>query len=249
MVFEKVSPRRLADDVFDQIVEGVLSGDLPVGERLPSERDLAERLGVSRPAVREALQRVAASGIVTIRQGEGARVHDPATSGGLDLLSRLLIRNGAVVPTVARSIIETRALIGPSVAGLAARRVDAAGLARIEQSLAELADQPDPVAQQIAAIEFWSRVIDAADSITFRLMYNSLRVAYEPAVSVLASALEPEVGNIDGYRAVVAALAAHDPAAAEDAARALLAPATQTLLAVCEALIDDPESPTEEDER
>mgnify|MGYP000088309309 CR=1 FL=1 len=120
MPFEPVSQQSAPEIVFDQIVEGVLSGDLPAGEALPSERELTRILGVSRPTVREALKRVAAAGLVSIRQGDGARVQDIARTGGLDLLPRLLIRGGALVPSVARSIVEARAAIGPGVAGLAA---------------------------------------------------------------------------------------------------------------------------------
>ena len=59
---------------------------------------------------------------------------------------------------------------------------------------------------------------------------------------MLAAVLEPEIANIGGYRAVVDAIAARDPARAGTAARALLAPATDALLEMCAALIaDDPE--------
>ncbi|WP_439030510.1 FadR/GntR family transcriptional regulator [Gordonia terrae] len=243
MPFEPVSQQTAPEIVFDQIVEGVLSGDLSAGEALPSERELARILGVSRPTVREALKRVAAAGLVTIRQGDGARVQDIARAGGLDLLPRLLIRGGALVPGVARSIVEARAAIGPDVARLAAQRADDGHLARLEAVVTELAAGPDPVGQQVVALEFWSTVIDAADSIAFRLMYNSLRAAYEPAVPALAAVLEPEVGNIAGYRALVAAIAAHDADGAESAARGLLAPATAALLELCRALEDAESEP------
>ncbi|MBM7276462.1 FadR family transcriptional regulator [Gordonia rubripertincta] len=236
MPFQPVTQQSAPEIVFDQIVEGVLAGDLAAGEALPSERELARMLGVSRPTVREALKRVEASGLVTIRQGDGARVQDIARTGGLDLLPRLLIRSGALVPRVARSIIEARAVVGPEVARLAARRATDNDLVAIRAVLDRLAVEPEPVGQQVVALEFWSVVVDAADSIAFRLMYNSLRAAYEPAVPALAGVLEPEVGNIDGYRAVVDTIAAHDPGRAAAAARALLEPATTALLALCEVL-------------
>jgi GntR family transcriptional repressor for pyruvate dehydrogenase complex len=236
MPFEPVAPRSVPEDVYEQIVEGVLSGDLPAGDTLPSERELARMLGVSRPAVREALRRVAGAGLVSIRQGQGTRVLDPASSGGLDLLPRLLVRNGQLDPAVARSIIEARALVGPKVAELAARRAADQAIVPMRDCVAQLSAEPDPVAQQMIALEFWSRVIDAADSIAFRLMYNSLRAAYEPALPALATVLEPEVGNVAGYGALVDAIADRRPVEAEGAARTLLAPATEALLALCDAL-------------
>ena len=242
MPFEPVAPRSVPTDVYEQIVTGVLSGELAVGATLPSERELARILGVSRPAVREALGRVAAAGLVSIRQGGSTKVLDPAVAGGLDLLPRLLVRDGELDPRVARSVVEARALVGPEVAELAARRA-ADVVPALSAILDELAAEPDSIAQQVIALEFWSRVIDAADSIAFRLMYNSLRAAYEPALPVLAAVLEPEIANIGGYRAVVDAIAARDPARAGTAARALLTPATDALLEMCAALIaDDPEA-------
>lgn len=238
MPFEPIAPRSVPEDVYEQIVSGVLSGDLPAGDTLPSERDLARLLGVSRPAVREALRRVAAAGLVSIRQGQGTRVLDPAASGGLDLLPRLLVRDGRLVPTVARSIVEARALVGPKVAELAAERADERAVVLLRECVADLTTDLDPVQQQVVALEFWSRVIDAADSIAFRLMYNSLRAAYEPALPALAAVLEPEVGNVAGYSDVVDAIEHCRPDEAARAAQHLLAPATATLLAMCTALAD-----------
>ncbi|MYR07189.1 GntR family transcriptional regulator [Gordonia sp. SID5947] len=239
MPFEPIAPRSVPEDVYEQIVEGVLSGDLPAGETLPSERELARVLGVSRPAVREALRRVASAGFVTIRQGQGTRVLDPIATGGLDLLPRLLVRNGQLVPGVMRSMVEARALIAPKVAELAARRCGDDTVQSLRACVDRLATGTDPVAQQVVALEFWGGVVDAAESIAFRLMFNSLRAAYEPALPALAAVLEPEVGNVEGYRAVVDAIAGRRPAEAEKAARALLAPATAALLELCETISDD----------
>ena len=70
MALQPVERRSVPEDVFEQILADVISGELSPGESLPSERRLAEVLGVSRPAVREALKRVAAAGLVEVRQGD-----------------------------------------------------------------------------------------------------------------------------------------------------------------------------------
>src|SRR5690349_20064042 len=64
MALQPVARRSVPDEVFDQILDDVVSGEFAPGEALPSERKLAEVLGVSRPGVREALQRVARAGLV-----------------------------------------------------------------------------------------------------------------------------------------------------------------------------------------
>jgi DNA-binding FadR family transcriptional regulator len=230
MPFEPIRHRSVPEDVFEQIVEGVLSGDLPAGQNLPSERELSRVLGVSRPAVREAMKRVAAAGLVNIRQGGGTTVQDIRRFGGLDLLPRLLFRGGELDVAVARSVVEARAHIGPKVAELAARRAtdEQIGLARA--AAGKLADTADPLEQQTVALDFWDAVVDGADSITFRLMYNTMRAAYEPALPAFAVALAGEVGNAEGYSAIVDAIADHDPDSAARSAATLLEPATTMLM-------------------
>ena len=76
---------------------------------------------------------------------------------------------------------------------------------------------------------FWDAVVDAADSIVFRLLFNSLRLAYEPAIAALGPVMDAEVDNLDGYRVLADAIAAGDRAAAQAAADELLRPATEAL--------------------
>jgi DNA-binding FadR family transcriptional regulator len=83
---------------------------------------------------------------------------------------------------------------------------------------------------------FWDHVVDGADSIVFRLMFNTLRAAYEPALPALAIMMAAEVGQIQSYRNLAAAIDAADPAAAEAAARQLLEPATDALLSALTAM-------------
>ncbi len=122
MALQPVNRRSVPEDVFEQIVAEVLSGDMQPGEALPSERRLAEVLGVSRPAVREALKRLTEAGLVEVRQGDATTVRDFRRHAGLDLLPRLLIRAGELDVAVVRSILETRLHNGPKIAELAARR-------------------------------------------------------------------------------------------------------------------------------
>ncbi|MBF6192147.1 FadR/GntR family transcriptional regulator [Nocardia implantans] len=236
MALQPVVKRSVSADVFEQIAADVLSGELAPGATLPSERQLAEALGVSRPAVREALQRLAAAGLVSVRQGDATTVLDYRRGAGLEVLPRLLVQAGELDPAVARSILEARLHNGPKVAELAARRVGAIGAAEVrpllESSLDALAAEQDPIAQQRHAMEFWDHVVDAADSIVFRLMFNMLRAAYEPALAALAPIMSAEVGNIEAYRELATAIAAGRPQKAATTARALLEPATTALIEV-----------------
>ena len=236
MALQPVHRRSVPEDVFEQILAEVLSGEMAPGESLPSERRLAEVLGVSRPAVREALKRVAAAGLVEVRQGDATTVRDFRRHAGLDLLPRLLLRGDQLDVGVVRSILEARLHNGPKVAELAARRRADTLAARLAQSIADLEADADPVGQQRHALAFWDHIVDGADSIVFRLMFNTLRAAYEPALPALAIMMSAEVGNIAAYRALARAVEAGDPSTAEAAAHHLLEPATQSLLAALNAM-------------
>jgi GntR family transcriptional repressor for pyruvate dehydrogenase complex len=236
MPLQPIQRRSVPDDVFEQLVGEVMGGGLGPGEALPSERRLAEVLGVSRPAVREALQRLAHAGLVEVRQGDATTVRDFRRYGGLELLPRLLVPGGELDIAVARSILEARLAIGPTVAELAATRCDADAVARLRRHVRALAATDDPVRRQREALEFWEVVVDAADSIAFRLMFNSLRAAYEPTLDALATLMAEEVEQVAAYDAVADALEAHDAPLARRRAEALLGPATRSLITAIDQL-------------
>jgi GntR family transcriptional repressor for pyruvate dehydrogenase complex len=237
MALRPVARRLVHDDVFDQLLDEVVGGELTAGEALPSERRLAELLGVSRPAVREALQRLSQAGLVEVRHGGSTTVRDFRTSAGLDLLPRLLVRDGQLDPSVGLSILQARQAIAPAVAALAAQTSGPAARERLGAAVASLEAADGAEARQHAALAFWDAVVDAADSIVFRLLFNSLRLAYEPAIAALAPVMETEVDNLAGYRALADAVGAGDIGTARAAADDLLRPATEAISHLL-ALID-----------
>ncbi|GCD90200.1 GntR family transcriptional regulator [Nocardioides sp. LS1] len=236
--------RSVPDEVFDQVLAEVVDGEIEAGETLPSERRLAEVLGVSRPAVREALQRMTQTRLLDVRHGGATTVRDYRKFAGLDLLPALLVRRGNLDARVARSILEARLVVGPGVAALAAERGGPALAAQLTDAVDALAAAEDgpagDVERQLHALTFWDLVVDAADSITFRLMFNSLRTAYEPALEALAPLMAEEVGQVGAYRLLTAAIGEGDPETARVAAERVLRPATTSLISALDALADLP---------
>jgi GntR family transcriptional repressor for pyruvate dehydrogenase complex len=239
MPLSPVARRSVPDEVYDQLLDVMLGGDLGPGASLPSERRLAEVLGVSRPAVREALQRLVHAGFVDVRQGDSTTVRDFRRLGGLDLLPRLLLARGGLDLTVARSILEARAHVGPKIAELAAARGGAEVAARLAEAVTELRAADDGVRRQLVALAFWEHLVDAADSITFRLMFNSMRAAYVPLIEALAPLMSAEVDNVDAYAALTDAVAVGDPDLARERAADLLGAATQSLVDAIEEMQED----------
>ncbi len=114
--FEPVATRRTFEEAVEQIAEKVRSGDLTVGDRLPSERDLAAQMRISRPTVREAVKVMAEAGVLEVRRGQ---------SGGIfvrsELVPRELLRTSwEIRVSEVSGVLEARRLLEPRVAQLAA---------------------------------------------------------------------------------------------------------------------------------
>jgi DNA-binding FadR family transcriptional regulator len=122
-----IRPASFADQVYGQILDGILAGTYPTGARLPSETRLGEMFGVSRPVVREALARLRRDGLIDIRKGSGSHVRASPPSD----LSSLADLN-----QVARyqRFQEFRVVLEGAGAALAAERRDTAAMARIEEA-------------------------------------------------------------------------------------------------------------------
>ncbi len=130
-------------------------------------------------------------------------------------------------------------MVGPGVAALAAERGGPAlepALAGLVDALAAAEGPGAGVERQVHALAFWDAVVDAADSMVFRLMFNSLRAAYEPALEALAPLMAEEVGQVGAYRVLVAAIGGGDAETARAAADRVLRPATTSILASLDAL-------------
>ena len=103
------------------LITAILDGTYASGTVLPNERSLAEQLGVTRPTLRETLQRLAAEGWLTIHHGKPTVVNDYWQEGGLRLLGTLSKYSTYLPNVFITHLLEVRLTMVPSVAGRAAR--------------------------------------------------------------------------------------------------------------------------------
>jgi len=227
-----VARRSVVDGAYDQLAAQILGGALTPGADLPPERRLTEQLGVNRQAVREALQRLAQDGLVTIQHGGATRVTDFRRSGGLHLLPRLVFSvEGRLDVDVIRSVVEMRACLAPDIARLAAQRADADHAEHAREIATRMADaQFDDAKRGLMNLDFWDVLVDGANNIAYRFAFNSLRSCYEPYAEVLAAPLAHELHDNAGRARLITAIASHDAPAATKAATRLLAPSSDALL-------------------
>jgi GntR family transcriptional regulator, transcriptional repressor for pyruvate dehydrogenase complex len=114
--FEPVATRRTFEEAVEQIAEKVKSGDLAVGDRLPSERELAGQMRISRPTLREAVKVLVEAGVLEVRRGQSGGIFVASELVPRELLrTRSEIRVGEVA-----GVLEARRLLEPRVAQLAA---------------------------------------------------------------------------------------------------------------------------------
>ncbi|WP_411391608.1 FCD domain-containing protein [Pseudomonas sp. MPB23] len=136
MAFDQVRQRRLSDDIVEQLEGMILEGTLKSGERLPAERALAEQFGVSRPSLREAIQKLAAKGLLVSRQGGGNYVVESLGSTFSDPLLHLLENN----PEAQRDLLEFRQTLEASCAYYAALRATEVDRERLTAAFEALQD-------------------------------------------------------------------------------------------------------------
>jgi GntR family transcriptional repressor for pyruvate dehydrogenase complex len=140
--FEPVATRRTFEEALQQIAEKLRAGDLHAGDRLPSERDLAAQMQISRPTVREAVKALVDAGVLEVRRGQ---------TGGIfvrsELVPRDLVRLGwEVRVSEVAGVLEARRLLEPRVAQLAAVHAGGEHFTAMQKTIdrqAELAGKPD----------------------------------------------------------------------------------------------------------
>jgi DNA-binding FadR family transcriptional regulator len=220
-----IDRRSLVDEIYERLSARILSGEMRPGEVLPAEQELAETLGVSRPAIREALTRLAAARLVSMRHSGAKRVLDYRRAAGLELLPSLLVtHDGRIDPEVVRSVMEMRSAIGPDVARLAAGRRDRAVLAAVREIVERMraTEASDLETLQDLADEFWSHLVDGAGNVAYRLAYNSLRATYDRVRRLVTQVLASEIADVESYGDIVGAVARGQAAKAQVLSRRLL---------------------------
>jgi DNA-binding FadR family transcriptional regulator len=153
MIARKAKPPELlaTEQVVAYVRRLIEAGDLRSGQRLPAERELARRIGVSRPSVRAALQSLGALGVVETRHGAGTFVAmGPPTLG-----SEPLRFQAALHGFTDDEMFESRRVLEVGVAGMAAERASSEDLAAIADAVTEaFASLDDPAAFLVHDITF-----------------------------------------------------------------------------------------------
>ncbi len=236
-MLKPVERRSLSDAVYEQLRDQIVSGEMEIGSKLPSERVLCEMLGVNRGAVREALKRLEQARLVNIQHGGATKVSDFMQTGSLSLLAELLMLPGGRFNTqVVRSIMEMRSALAPDIARLAALRATADQKQALFAYAEQIAQEEELSSLQELSMRFWNTLVEASGNIAYRLAYNSLRNTYERFLEVLEQVLSKELLDADNYQQIAQAIGLRDTQKAHQKARELTQKGEAGLLKVLQAL-------------
>ncbi len=131
-MLKPIRPKRVSDQVFEQLRDLIFKGRFKPGEQLTTEREMAEALGVSRPTVREAIHKLMALGLVENRQGQGTFVKQAADSSRSNPLAAFIKGQDASLT----DLLEVRLGLECNAVALAARRATDEDIRELEQCLA-----------------------------------------------------------------------------------------------------------------
>ena len=207
---------RLYEQVAEQITTWIAENGLQPGDRIPPERELATRLGVSRATLSQALVALEVIGVVAVRHGDGTIVKQSRTGKIVEAIREHADRLPEVIDT--RDALETK------IAALAASRRTTEDLARIDSALEAMEADIEAGGRGVEGDErFHGAVTTAAHSLLLaRLMDEISGLIKETRIESLSQPDRP-LASLAGHRAVAEAIRAEDPDAASEAMHAHVA--------------------------
>jgi GntR family transcriptional repressor for pyruvate dehydrogenase complex len=211
MELAPIKSTRIYEEIVRQVKAMIAEGRLKGGDRLPPERDLAEKFTVSRTSVREALRALESLGLVEIRPGEGTFVREVSIEALVEPLALLMVSHREATG----ELFEARRLLEPSLAALAAARATPEEVQEMERILEEQAREIAAGRTGLAQDAQFHAAIGAAS-------HNRAITRIAHAIMDLLAQSREESLNIPGrptrshesHRRVLAAISARDAEAA-----------------------------------
>lgn len=212
-------PLRPAELVEHRLINAIVDGDFPINSNLPPERDLAQLLGVTRPTLREALQRLARDGWLEIHHGKSTRVRDYWHEGNLAVLGTIARYQDHVPPDFVPNLLQVRELLAPAYARLAVKRA-AKSLAKFLEHYQDLADTAEVFAQADWEVHRYL-TIESGNPI-FTLIFNGFKELYQPMGNVYFAPAKARARSRRFYAELLQAAQTRDAERAEAITREVM---------------------------
>ena len=212
-------PPRPAELIESRLINAIVDGDFPINSNLPSERELAQKLGVTRPTLREALQRLARDGWIEIHHGKSTRVRDYWHEGNLAVLGTIARHQDHLPAEFVPNLLQIRELLAPAYAQLAVKRA-AKSVARFLENYQNLDDTPDTFAR--ADWELHRFLTIESGNAVFTLILNGFKELYTVMGGLYFTPPKARAHSRRFYADLLAAAQARDAAGAEAITREVM---------------------------
>ncbi|HHY47731.1 MAG TPA: FadR family transcriptional regulator [Firmicutes bacterium] len=217
---EPIRKNRIYAEVIDRIKRLIVDGQLKPGDKLPSERELASALGVSRSTVREAVSVLASSGLVEVKPGLGMFIGSSGQDHAISPLSLMLL----VERDSSLELLELRKILEAEAAAMAAERAPSEVIEMLEHAYAEMeADLNSGGSGEDADVKFHELVAKATMNMVMTKVMNSLNGLFRYSINqyrkkTFMHSNRPHQLLAD-HRAILDAIRSHDPEKAREAMR------------------------------
>jgi GntR family transcriptional repressor for pyruvate dehydrogenase complex len=163
---------KISNVIAEQIKSAILNGTFTPGDKLPSERELAERFQASRISIREAIGSLRGSGLLEVRHGSGVFVAEIDTKPMSDSLFSILRIQGTTI----NELTEARLILEPLISKLAAEKITPEQITRLEQNIAEAKKyvKSNPALASVKNIEFHAIISEATGNSVVTLTMQTL---------------------------------------------------------------------------
>lgn len=220
MPFRKVTPEKLSAAVTHQIEKLILRGILRPGERLPGERELAERLGVSRPSLREAVSELQSKGLLTSRAGSGIFVADVLGNAFSDALINLFASHNEAVFDYLSFRRDMEGLAAARAAHLASD-TDLKVINAIFEKMEQAHEKGDTDLEAALDAEFHMAILEASHNVVMLHMMRSIFQLLQEGVFYNRQAIffqgKTSTHLLAQHKAINLALQSRDAAGAREA--------------------------------
>jgi GntR family transcriptional repressor for pyruvate dehydrogenase complex len=225
-MFKSIDQKSVVQAIQDQIRTLIMEGELNPGSKLPSEKDLMEQLGVSRPTLREALRTMVGEGLLEVRPGRGTYVREPTSAAAIQgQVVSLLLSSEDIV-----EIQEVREILEPEVAARVAERATEQDLQELDALLNEM-EQAIEAGTSVFEIAwaFHRRLPEAAGNAAMAkivdIIYAMIRLSEQPLYDRY---FDPHQ-ELEDHRELVRVFKTRDPEQARAAMRVHLQEVTVRL--------------------
>jgi DNA-binding FadR family transcriptional regulator len=212
---DRSESQNIARTVYEDLRRQILSGALTPGERLPGERELANRYGTNRNTLREAVRRLEQARLVTVRHGQGVTVADFRRTGTMELLAPLLEASDDLVELgqIVQDILPARLLVLEFAGRLAVRRADRTDIERLRDitDLIVSATGTDDANVIAKGFQRWlEALIDAGHSVAMRWVANPFLDSFRQLLDRFPEVWVKDKNFPDHLRGFIVALEAGD---------------------------------------